>query len=66
MWKNKWVREKQLAYFREGCSLCFPNIKVLLSIMATLPVTSCECERSICLLRLTKDPSSQQNGAGQT
>ena len=30
----------------------FPNIRVLLSIMATLPVTSCECERSISMLKL--------------
>ncbi len=32
----------------------YPNIRILLNIMATLPVTSCECERSICMLRLIK------------
>ena len=28
----------------------FPNINTLLCIMGTLPVTSCECERSISML----------------
>ena len=32
----------------------FPNIRTLFLIMTTLPVTSCECERSISLLRLVK------------
>ena len=32
--------------------------------MATLPATSCECERSISLLRLVK--SSLQNSMGQS
>lgn len=32
----------------------FPNIRTLMLIMVTLPVTSCECERSISLLRLIK------------
>lgn len=32
----------------------YPNIHTLFVIMATLPVTSCECERSISLLRLVK------------
>ena len=32
----------------------YPNISVLLRIMATIPITSCECERSISLLRLIK------------
>ena len=34
----------------------FPNIEVLLKIMATLPVTTCECERSISMLTLIKSP----------
>lgn len=34
----------------------YPNIYTLLVILATLPVTSCECERSISLLRLLKTP----------
>ena len=32
----------------------FENIKVALRILATLPVTSCECERSISALRRLK------------
>ncbi|XP_057290839.1 52 kDa repressor of the inhibitor of the protein kinase-like [Hydractinia symbiolongicarpus] len=33
----------------------FENIKVALRILATLPVTSCECERSFSSLRRLKD-----------
>ena len=32
----------------------FPNIRQLLRIVSTLPVTSCECERSISVLRRLK------------
>ena len=32
----------------------FENIKIALRILATLPVTSCECERSISALRMLK------------
>ena len=32
----------------------FPNISTLFHIMATLPVTSCECERSVSMLKLAK------------
>ena len=32
----------------------YPNIHALLAIITTLPVTSCECERSISLLRHLK------------
>ena len=34
----------------------YPNIQVLIKIMGTLSVTSCECERSISMLRLVKSP----------
>ena len=61
MWKHKWGREKDLAsklntpekalpYYADKDF--FPNIRVLLSIVATLPVTSCECEHSISMLKL--------------
>lgn len=33
----------------------FENIKVLLRILGTLPITSCECERSISALRTLKN-----------
>ena len=31
--------------------LVFPNLFILLKIAATLPVTSCECERSFSIMR---------------
>ena len=34
----------------------FPNIQVLLNIMGTIPVTSCDCDRSISMLCLIKTP----------
>ena len=33
----------------------FENIKVILRILGTLPITSCKCERSISALRVLKD-----------
>ena len=33
----------------------FENIKILLRILATLPITSCECERSFSALRRLKN-----------
>ena len=33
----------------------FENIKVILRILATLPITSCECERTISALRTLKN-----------
>ena len=39
-------------------AVCFDeleNIKVIVRILGTLPITSCECERSISSLRLLKD-----------
>ena len=35
----------------------FPNIKSLLQIALTVPVTSCECERSFSQLKILKTPS---------
>ena len=62
MWKIKWTKmpsganeldtpEKVLRH--TGKDL-YPNIHALLVIITTLPVTSCECERSISLLRHLK------------
>ncbi len=41
----------------------FPNIHTLFCIMGTLPVTSCECERSISMLKLIK--TSLRSSMGQ-
>ena len=64
LWQHKWKADSELA-----SNLCtpekslvyadsdfFPNIHTLLCIMGTLPVTSCECERSISMLKLLKSP----------
>ena len=64
IWKHKWENQTQLASELNTPEKAlshtdkdfFPNIHVLLNIMASLPVTSCECERSISMLRLIKTP----------
>ena len=39
----------------DACSpLQFPNLRVLLRIALTLPVSSCECERSFSQLKIIK------------
>ena len=64
LWSQKWnadqhkaaelsTPEKALVF---ADSDFYPNIRRLLKIMATLPVTSCECERSISMLKLVKSP----------
>ena len=41
----------------------FPNIYVIHVILATLPVTSCECERTISMLKLLhEDITSKHYG----
>ncbi len=54
LWKHKWKNESQLASKLDTPAKAlphadeefYPNIRILLNIMATLPVTSasCECE----------------------
>ena len=64
MWRQKWRSDSQLAVKLNTPAKTlphldkdfYPNISVLFHIMATLPVTSCECERSISMLRLIKTP----------
>ncbi len=70
LWQHKWASEPQLACELNTPEKClahtdidfFPNIHVLLRIMATLPVTSCECERSISMLKLVKTPLRSSMG----
>ena len=71
LWLQQWNAEPELAseLNTPGKTLqyadkdFYPNINVLLRIMATIPVTSCECKRSISLLRLIK--TSLRSSMGQ-
>ena len=60
-WQTYWERFKgplldNLATKLKSVSFeGFENIKVLLRILGTLPITSCECERSFSALRTLKD-----------
>lgn len=62
LWQNKWTGEPQLAVdlntpesiLAHTDQDYYPNIHALLVLMSTLPVTNCECERSISMLRLVK------------
>lgn len=64
LWQQKWASENEIAAELNNPEKVlahtdddfFPNIHVLLRIMGTLPVTSCECERSISMLRILKTP----------
>jgi hypothetical protein len=58
MWKRKWCAvafEQRPDSVAKALKLCdqenFPNLFVLLKLVATFPVTSCECERSFSTLR---------------
>ena len=60
MWVRKWKQHgsdvpKKLADVLQGCDhTAFPNIGVLLRLALTLPITSCESERSFSQLKLIK------------
>ena len=61
VWKQKWkdVAPDDLPHtltdaLKHADKLLFPNIHCLIRIMCTLPVTSCECERTISVLRRLK------------
>ena len=58
LWKNKWsstsaqTRSSILAEsVKNSDEKRFPNVFVLLKIGCTLPVTSCECEKSFSAMR---------------
>ena len=62
LWQNKWSGDSEQAKELDTPAKVlptadhdyYPNIRTLIVILATLPITSCECERSISMLRLIK------------
>ncbi|XP_065068785.1 52 kDa repressor of the inhibitor of the protein kinase-like [Rhopilema esculentum] len=59
MWKDHWQSSKNIpstlsALLPKIDKLTFPNIYACFQILATLPVTTCTCERSISVLRRLK------------
>ena len=60
MWVTKWkqsglnIPEKLMDTFKSCDPVFSPNIHVLLHLALTLPITSCECERSFSQLKLNK------------
>lgn len=59
-WVSKWkepscaIPAKLVDVFKACDVMSFPNIHVLLQLALTLPITSCECERSFSQLKLIK------------
>ena len=73
LWKQKWSTDNQKAAEVNTAEKAlefadvdfYPNIRALLQIMSTLPVTSCECERSISMHAQVSEISTQkQHGTG--
>ncbi len=59
MWVRKWNcfdAELPVDTLKVCCHITFPNIYVLLQLALTLPITSCESERSFSQLKLIKTP----------
>ena len=58
LWKSRWLavsKEERPETINKGMQQCFPttlpNIYALLKLFATLPLSSCSCERSASTLR---------------
>ena len=58
LWKSRWLSVPQKdkpqtlsESLRQCCPQSLPNIFVLLKLFATLPLSSCSCERSASALR---------------
>ena len=75
LWQNYWNSEEHLT-LADGLSTpdkvlkytdkdMYPNIYTLIIIMATFPFTSCECERSISMLRCIKTSLRSTMGQGR-
>ena len=63
LWENYWInftgsRPETVAQTLKQVNLkLFANLEIALRILATIPVTSCECERTFSALRRLKDYS---------
>lgn len=71
-WKNRYItmpprqRPTSPATAIKDCDKAmFPNISVLLQIACTIPVTSCECERSASVLRRLNNYMRASMGKGR-
>ena len=58
-WYRQWINQKEkpttiVSTLAQCDEHFYPNIKTILRICGCFPVTSCECERSISILRLLK------------
>ena len=60
LWRSKWqnsvgeVPDTPMMSLTHASECLFPNIHRLLRLICTLPVTSCECERNVSVLRRLK------------
>lgn len=62
LWKHKWESQSHNPCMPDSPSKSllvasknfFPNIHAILRLVCTVPVTSCECERSVSVLRRVK------------
>ena len=60
LWKCKWrsfsqpLPDTPIDALAFASASMFPNIHQLLRLVCTIPVTSCECERSVSVLRRLK------------
>ncbi len=68
MWVKRWKQDgsevpKKMVDALQACDgAMFPNIRVLLQLALTLPITSCECERSFRSSRLIFAPQHLLSG----
>lgn len=70
MWVRKWqqcdpanVPKKMIDALKTCDRTQFPNLYVLLQLALTIPITSCECERSFSQLKLIKTPQRSTTSA---
>lgn len=62
LWETSWKKGYEKIHYdniadtiKNCCELSFPNIFAALKILAVIPVTTCECERTVSALRRVKD-----------